>query len=79
MRGVYSGGSWEVVRRCLSILFKFRSKLVNNRTSGGFVPISINYLLICFLPFFFFLVRWWPSLSHHLVPCIFGGWIVFSP
>ena len=38
--------------------------LVNNRTSGGFVLISINYPLFFAL---FFLVRWWPS--PFLSPC----------
>ena len=52
--------------------------LVNNRTSGGFVPVSINYPLICFLPFFF-----WSggglALSCHPVAMRLCGWIVCSP
>ena len=51
---------------------------MNNRTSGGFLPVSINYLLICFLPLFFFWSDGGLAFSRHLV-AMHLWWLDFFP
>ena len=52
---------------------------MNNRTSGGFVLVSINYLLICFLPLFFFWSDGGLAFSRHLVAMHLWWLDFFSP
>ena len=78
MREVYSGGSWEVARRCLSIPFKFRSTWW---TTEHLVVLFQLALITCssvFCPFFF-----WSdgglAFSRHLVAMHLWWLDFFSP